>query len=186
MSMWTYIIIGGAVVAVPVLATIYYYNRFITLANRIKNSFAQIDVQLKRRSDLVPNLVEIVKGYMKHEKAVITEVTNARKAMLSAGTNSAKVKAGNEMAAAIHSILALAENYPKLEASANFKSLQEELASIENKVAYARQHYNDSVQEYNNTIERFPGKMFASIFGKKKEEWLEITSTERENVKIKF
>lgn len=185
MAIW--IILGIIVLALIFIGIIiYYYNRFIVLGYRIDNAWAQIDVQLKKRADLVPNLVEAVKGYMKHERGIMKEVTDARKEMLAAKEPAAKVKAGNHIAAALKSIFAIAENYPKLQASENFKALQEELSAIENKVAYARQHYNDSVLSYNNTIKTFPGNVFASIYHKEKREWLEIASAERAVVKVKF
>jgi len=163
-----------------------YYNRFIVLENRVDNSWAQIDVQLKKRSDLVPNLVETVKGYAKHEKSVFTEVTKARSAMLKATTPDGKVKAGNMMAEAMKSIFAIAEAYPKLQASENFKALQEELSAIENKIAYARQHYNDSILSYNNAVERFPGVLFAGMWNKKEKKMLEIEPIERKAISVKF
>ena len=165
---------------------IFYYNRFVVLGHRIDNAWAQIDVQLKKRTDLVPNLVEAVKGYMKHEKTIMKDVTQARKEMLTAKSPSAKVKAGNQIASALKTIFAIAENYPKLQASENFKALQEELSAIENKIAYARQHYNDSILSYNNTIKMFPGNVFAGWFHKEKREWLKIASAERKVVKVKF
>src|SRR3989338_8198965 len=144
--MWE--IILGIVGALIVISFIYYYNRLVSLSNQIDNSLSQIDVQLKKRSDLVPNLIESVKGYMKHERGVITEVTNARKALLGAKTMESKVKAGGQLESALKSIFALAENYPQLRASENFKQLQEELSSIEDKIAYARQFYNDGILSY--------------------------------------
>ena len=124
------------VVILLVLSIIYYFNRFSILQNRIENSFSQIDVQLKKRADLVPNLMESVKGYVKHEKAVITEVTNARKALVSSGTLDKKIKAGDALQNALRSIFAIAENYPQLKANENFLQLQQELSAIEDKVAY--------------------------------------------------
>jgi len=171
-------------VVLLVLVAISYINRIRVLSNRIENAWAQIDVQLKKRADLVPNLVETVKGYMKHEKAVFKEVTDARKAMMSAETPEAKAKAGNVLAGALKSILAIAENYPKLKANQNFMMLQEELSGIENKVAYARQFYNDSVLEYNNLITTIPGSFFAA--GKQAKPFLEINEAERKPVKVAF
>ena len=184
--MITWLVLILFVILITVGTIIYYYNRFIVLGYRIDNAWAQIDVQLKKRTDLVPNLVEAVKGYMKHEKSIMIEVTKARKEMLAAKTPSSKVKAGNQIAAALKTIFAIAENYPKLQASENFKELQEELSAIENKIAYARQHYNDSILSYNNTIDTFPGNVFASWFNKHKHEWLKIASAERKVVKVKF
>jgi len=177
-----WVIIG--VIAVIVLIAIYYLNRINILSNRIDNAWAQIDVQLKKRTDLVPNLVETVKGYMKHEKAVFKDVTDARKAMMGAQTSEDKVKAGNVLAGALKSIFALAENYPNLKANENFKMLQEELSGIENKIAYSRQFFNDSVLEYNNLVTTIPGSFFA--FGKTPKKFLEIEEAERKPVKVSF
>jgi len=173
-------------IALIVIIIISYFNRFAILVNRIENSASQIDVQLKKRADLVPNLIETVKGYAKHEKGIMTSVTNARKALLGAKTLNDKVKAGNQLQAALKSIIAIGENYPQLRASDNFKQLQEELASIEDKVAYARQFYNDSILEYDNLRSTFPGVFFANMFGRKELPYLKITEGERKVVKVKF
>lgn len=178
-------IVGGIVVLL-LLVVVYYYNRIVVMENRIDNSLAQIDVQLKRRADLVPNLLNAVKGYMKHEKAVITEVTEARKAMLGAKDLSGRVKAGAELQNALKSIFALAENYPNLKANENFMQLQQELSAIEDKVAYSRQYYNDSILVFNNTVEAFPGMLFAKMFGKHEREMLEIKAEERAVPKVEF
>ena len=169
-----------------VLIFIFYYNRFVTLENRIDNSLSQIDVQLKKRADLVPNLMNSVKGYAKHEKGIMKEVTDARKAFMSAKTMQEKVEKGAELQHALKSILAIAENYPQLRANENFLHLQQELAAIEDKVAYARQHYNDSILGYNNLCKRFPGVMFASLYGKSSKKYLEIPKEERAVPKVEF
>ncbi len=166
---------------------IYYINKIIVLSNRIDNAWSQIDVQLKKRADLVPNLVETVKGYMKHEKDAIKMVTEARERMLGATSMKERVKAEGELTKALKTIFAIAENYPKLRASENFKLLQEQLEGIENKVAYARQFYNDSVLRFNNTISTIPGVWFAKIIGKdKSREYFEIAEEERKPVKVEF
>jgi len=180
----TWILVG--VVVLIVLALIAYYNRFTILENRIDNSLSQIDVQLKRRADLVPNLMESVKGYTKHEKGIMTEVTNARKALLGAGDIQAKAKAGAELQTALKSIFALAENYPQLRANENFLQLQQELSAIEDKVAYSRQFYNDSIMSFNNSVETFPGVMFAKLFGKKEREMITIPAEEKAVPKVSF
>lgn len=182
--LWLWII--GAIAAIIVIVFIYYYNRFVVLENRIDNSLSQIDVQLKKRADLVPNLINTVKGYAKHEKGIMKEVTDARKALLSAKDIEGKVKAGNELQQALKSIFAIAENYPQLKASENFKQLQDELAAIEDKVAYARQYYNDSILSYNNTVEKFPGAFFARLYGHKERKFLEIKEEERAVPKVEF
>jgi LemA protein len=163
-----------------------YFNRFATLGNRIDNSLSQIDVQLKRRADLIPNLIETVKGYAKHEKGIIKEVTDARTAMISAGNLEGKVKANDRLQTALKSIFALAENYPNLKANENFLQLQTELATTEDKIAYSRQYYNDSILAYNNLCKTFPGTFFAGIYGKKEREYLQITEAEKKNVEVKF
>lgn len=174
------------VLIVLVIIFIYYYNKFVVLGNRIDNSLAQIDVQLKKRADLVPNLINSVKGYMKHEKSIITEVTNARKALLAAKDIAKKVKAGDKLQSALKSIFALAENYPNLKANENFLHLQQELSAIEDKVAYSRQFYNDNILDFDNSIKMFPGKIFASVFNVKPRPYLKIAESERAVPKVKF
>jgi len=176
----------GIVVLILVVC-VYYINRIFVLSNRIDNAWSQIDVQLKKRADLVPNLVETVKGYMKHEKKAIEMVTKARERMMKATSVEETAKANNALAGALKTIFALAENYPKLRANENFLMLQEELSGIENKIAYARQFYNDSVLNFNNLVSTFPGVLFASIIGKSgKKPYLEIEAKERKTVKVKF
>ena len=179
---WVLIII----VILIVLMFIFYFNRFVVLGNRIDNSLSQIDVQLKKRADLVPNLINTVKGYAKHEKQIMTEVTNARKALLAANDFKGRVKAGNQLQTALKSIFAIAENYPQLKANENFLQLQHELASIEDRIAYSRQFYNDSILAYNNSVATFPGVFFASIFSKQKKEFLEIPAEARAVPKVEF
>jgi LemA protein len=178
---WTLLILG-LVAAI----SIYYINRILVLSNRIENSRSQIDVQLKKRIDLVPNLVEVVKGYMKHEKKVIESVTKARERMLKARTVGEKDKADKSLSGALKTIFALSENYPNLKANENFMMLQEELSGIENKIAYARQNYNDSILILNNLITTFPGVIFATILGRRKKKYLEIKESEKKPVKVEF
>jgi len=175
-----------ALAVLIVLMLINYFNKFVILGNRIDNSLSQIDVQLRKRADLVPNLIETVKGYAKHEKGIITEVTNARKALLGATDITSRVKAGNQLQQALKSIFALAENYPNLKANENFLHLQQELAAIEDKVAYSRQFYNDSILDFNNSVESFPGNIFASIYGKSEKKFLEIPAEARAVPKVSF
>lgn len=175
-----------AVVAVLIIIFFIYYNRFVRLSQQIDNSLAQISVQLKKRSDLVPNLLASVKGYMTHEKKVITEVTNARKALVSASGIENKMKAGNKLQSALKSIFAIAENYPDLKANQNFLQLQQELSSIEDKVAYARQYYNDGIMSYNVMTNTIPGKWFASLYGFGKREYLKIAEAEKAVPKVEF
>ncbi|MBI2047271.1 LemA family protein [Candidatus Pacearchaeota archaeon] len=175
-----------AIVVLIVLMFINYFNKFVILGNRIDNSLAQIDVQLRKRAELVPNLIETVKGYAKHEKGIITEVTNARKALLGAKDITSRVKAGNQLQQALKSIFALAENYPNLKANENFLQLQQELAAIEDKVAYARQFYNDSILDYNNSVKSFPGNIFAGIYNRQEKKFLEIPAESRAVPKVSF
>ena len=167
-----------------VLIAVYYFNRFTVLANRISNSLSQIDVQLRKRADLVPNLINTVKGYAKHEKKIMDRVTEARKALLGAKDIVGKMKAGNKLESALKSIFAIAENYPQLKANTNFLQLQQELAAIEDKVAYARQYYNDSILSYNNMVKTFPGLLFASLYSKKEKEYLKIPEVMRAVPKV--
>jgi LemA protein len=174
------------VIAAVVLIFVYYYNKFVILGNRIDNSLSQIDVQLTKRADLVPNLISTVKGYAKHESAMISKVTDARKALLGAKDIVGKMKAGNQLETALKSIFALAENYPDLKANTNFLQLQEELSAIEDKIAYARQFYNDSVLDYNNSVEVFPAMLFAKLFRAKEKAFIQLPEAKRAVPKVEF
>ena len=171
---------------VVALVFVFYYNKFIVLGNRIDNSLSQINVQLRKRAELVPNLVKVVKGYAKHEKGIMNSVTNARKVLLKAKTLQDKMKAGNKLETALGKIFAIAENYPQLKANTNFLRLQEELAAIEDKIAYARQFYNDSVLDYNNSTKIFPGVLFAKLYNAKKKEFLKLPEAKKAVPKIEF
>ena len=179
-----WILIGLVVLIIGTF--IYYYNRFVILGNRIENSLAQIDVQLKKRADLVPALVKVVKGYASHEKKIMDSVTKARADMLKAGNIASKIKAGDKLQAALGKIFAIAENYPDLKANENFLQLQTELSAIEDKVAYARQFYNDSVLYLENASESFPGVFFFKLFGRQKKEYLKIPESSKEMPEIEF
>lgn len=179
---WVLIILAALII----ITFISYFNKFVILGNRIDNALSQIDVQLRKRADLVPNLISTVKGYVKHESAMITKVTEARKALLGAKDIVSKVKAGNKLQTALKSIFALAENYPNLKANENFLQLQQELSAIEDKVAYSRQFYNDSILDYNNSIKVFPGNFFAGIFSRKEKPYLQIPEGMRAVPKISF
>lgn len=176
------------IAAVVLIAFIFfgYYNRFAILGNRIDNSLSQINVQLKRRADLIPNLIKTVKGFAKHEKQAIKAVTDARKALVGAKGVEDKMKADKKLESALKTIFAIAEGYPDLKANTNFLELQRELSSTEDKVAYSRQYYNDSILSYNNLCKTFPGVFFARIFGKKPGDYLQITEAEKKVVKVKF
>lgn len=176
------------VVAVGFLLLVYVvmtYNRLVTLRNRVDNAWAQIDVQLKRRYDLIPNLLETVKGYMKHEKTTLENITKYR-AQIMSGSVEERAKANNMLSQTLKSLFAVAENYPKLEASQNFKLLQEELAGTENKIAYIRTAYNDSVLEYDNAIEMFPSSVIAGMTGFKGKPYFEVPEAEKQAPKVKF
>ena len=180
-----YILLGLLLLAGITLVLIY--NGLVTLKNRVKNAWAQIDVQLKRRYDLIPNLIETVKGYATHEKGVFEEVTKARTAAINASGVANQAGAENMLSGALKSMFAVAENYPDLKASQNFMMLQEELSGTENKIAYARQFYNDSVMIYNIRIEKIPYNLIAALFNFTKEEMFEVKLAEvREAPKVKF
>ncbi len=157
----------------------------MVLRNRVRNAWAQIDVQLKRRYDLIPNLVETVKGYAKHEKTTLAEVTKYRAQLMKGGVED-RAKANNMLTQALKSLFAVAENYPNLKANENFKMLQEELAGTENKIAYIRTAYNDSVLEMNTACDMFPTNIIAGMFGFKHEAYFETAGTERKAVKVTF
>jgi len=180
------LIIVAIIVGVVFLFVIILYNSLIRLKYQVKNAFAQIDVQLKRRNDLIPNLIETVKGYMKHEKSVFENVSKARAAILSAKTVTEKSKASDQLSKTLKSLFAVAENYPTLKANENFLQLQEELSGTENKIAYSRQNYNDMVMLFNTKIDTFPNNMFAKMLNFKKEIMFEAAAGEKKNVKVKF
>ena len=180
----TFILIG-----IGVLFVFYFiatYNGFIVLKTRIQEAFSGIDVQLKRRADLIPNLVETVKGYAKHEKGVFEEVTKARSALMSAKTPVEKAEANNMLTAALKTIFAVAEAYPDLKASDNFKDLQRQLEDTEDKIAYSRQFYNSNVLDFNTKIKTFPSNLVANMFAFKQEEFFTAGEEERKKVEVKF
>ena len=179
-------IILGVVVALLVVYIISVYNGLIRLRNKVDDQASQIDVQLKRRFDLIPNLVETVKGYTKHEKETLEGVINARNAYNTAGSMEDQLKADGELTKAMNKLFALAESYPDLKANENFTKLQEELSAIEEKIVYSRQFYNDSVLKLNNKIEMFPSNIVAGMFGFKKRQFFEAAAEERQNVQVKF
>jgi LemA protein len=176
------------IILVVFFALIYwgFFNKIIRMENRIDNSWAQIDVQLKRRADLIPNLIEAVKGYMTHEKQVLENVTKARSALINAKSPQENIDADNMLTGALKTLFAVSENYPDLKANQNFLNLQDELTNTENKVAYSRQHFNDSVLAYNNTIETFPGLWFAKRMNKKPRDMLQIPEADRAVPKVQF
>lgn len=183
MKWWIILII---VLVLLVLWVISTYNKLIALRNRVKDQWAQIDVQLKKRFDLIPNLVETVKGYTKHESETLEAVIKARNTYVTAGTPEAQMKADGELTQAISKLFALTESYPDLKANTNFQHLQEELTQTESKIASARQFYNDTVMLYNNKVSMVPSNIIASLFKFDKEAFFEANETERQNVSVKF
>jgi LemA protein len=184
-------IIIGVVILILLFIFIGIYNGLVGLRNQVKNAWAQIDVQLKRRYDLIPNLVETVKGYAAHEKQTLENVTNARnmaQSMSGANTGIAeRAKAEGELSGALSRLLLVVENYPDLKANQNFLALQEELTSTENKISFSRQYYNDTVLKYNNKIQMFPSNVIAGMTGFKESEFFETkTAEEREAPKVSF
>lgn len=185
MSTGLWIFIGAVIVLL--IAVVGMYNSLVQLRNRVKNAWSQIDVQLRRRYDLIPNLVETVKGYMQYEQETLEKVMLARQKAMDASGVRAQAEAENALTRALGGLYAVAENYPDLKASENMARLQEELSSTENKIAFARQFYNDSVMEYNVKTEQFPSNIIANMFSFKKEELFEIEEpTAREPVQVKF
>jgi len=178
------------IILILIILVIFYlivlYNRLVRLRNQTDNSWHQIDVQLQKRADLVPNLVETVKGYAAHERGVFESVTQARSQWQKATTVGEKAEATNMLTGALKSLFAVAENYPELKANQNFLMLQEELAGIESKIAYARQFYNDSVMSFNNAQQTFPATLFARNFGFTSKEYFQVEETKRAVPKVDF
>lgn len=182
-------IIGIIVLLIIIGILVYFvsiYNSLVKLRNRVKNAWSQIDVQLKRRTDLIPNLMETVKGYAAHEKGVLENVTRARANLMNAQTPQENAEANNVLSGALKSLFAMAENYPDLKASQNFQDMQRQLSETEDKIAYSRQFYNDTVLMYNNKIQMFPSNLVASQFNFLEEEFFEVADTEREVPEVKF
>jgi LemA protein len=175
-----------AVVILLVLYVIVTYNGLVRLRNRIQNAWAQIDVQLRRRYDLIPNLVETVKGYAAHEKGTFEAVTQARANAINAQGPAAQAAAENMITGALKSLFAVSEAYPDLKANQNFLSLQEELSGTEGRISYARQFYNDAVLRLNTKIQSFPSNILAGMFGFKEHEYFEADDTSRGPVSVQF
>lgn len=181
---FVYIILG-----LVVMIAIYFittYNVLIRLRNLVKDQWSQIDVQLKRRFDLIPNLVETVKGYVKHEAETLEAVIKARNTFLVAETPEQEMESSNQLTGALTKLFALSEAYPDLKANTNFMDLQKQLSETEDKIASARQFYNDTVMQYNNKVEMFPSSIVAKLFKFAKEKFFEAVAEERENVKVQF
>ena len=175
------------VVVVLILIVIGLYNGLVRARQKVRNAWSQIDVQLQRRFDLIPNLVEAVTGYMEHEKTTLTKVTELRNAWANASSVHEKAELDNQLSGTLKTIMAVSENYPDLKANQNFTELQEELRNTENKISFSRQFYNDSVTMYNTKLEVVPSNIIASMFGFKPEEVFKVDSDEvRKNVKVDF
>lgn len=180
-------IIPIVVLAIVFLWIIAVYNGLIVLKNQVKNAWSQIDVQLKRRHDLIPNLIETVKGYASHEAATLEKVVKARQMTVNIGDNvKERAAAENALSSALKSLFAVAENYPDLKANQNFLQLQEELTSTENKISFARQFYNDSVLQYNNKKEMFPSNIIAGVFNFENRDFFEVSNDEKTVPQVKF
>ena len=184
MPIWLIVVI--AVVVLIILWVIKTYNSLVVLKNRVKDQWAQIDVQLKRRFDLIPNLVETVKGYAKHESETLENVIKARNTYLSATTPEGQMEADGELTKAVSKLFALSESYPELKANENFKELQGELTETEDKISVARQLYNDIVLKYNNKVRMIPSNIVASLFHFTEEAFFKANEEERANVKVQF
>ncbi len=182
----TVLIIALVIVFLVILYFISTYNSLVNLRNKVEDSWSQIDVVLKNRNDLIPNLVETVKGYAKHEKTTLNEVIEARNKALGAKTNEEEMKAAGQVTEALGRLFALAESYPDLKANQNFVDLQNKLNEIEEKIRFARQFYNDTVLTYKNKLEMFPSNIVARMFGFKPYTFFEATEEERKNVNVKF
>ncbi|MEK7558305.1 MAG: LemA family protein [Patescibacteria group bacterium] len=183
--MTLYIILG--IVAVLVLWAVFFYNHFVTLVNRAKEAWADIEVQLKRRYDLIPNLVNTVKGYATHERGAFESVTKARAEAMQAGGMAGKAQAENILSGALKSLFAVAEAYPDLKANQNFLELQRELSDTENKIQAARRFYNTNVRDLNIGIESFPGNIIAKLFNFAKQEFFQLEEEDAKNpVTVKF
>ena len=180
------IIVIIVVLVLLVLYAISIYNKLVNSKNKVENQFSQVDIQLKRRADLIPNLVETVKGYAKHEEGTFTKVVEARNKALSANSINEKIEANNELSSALSKLLMLSEAYPDLKANENFLSLQNDLKETEDKITYARQFYNDSAMDFNNVVEMFPSNIIASMFKFKEFEYFKIDEKEKETPKVKF
>lgn len=175
------------VIAILVVLVAGAYNGLVSSRNKVKDQWSQIDVQLKKRADLIPNIVETVKGYAKHEKETLEDVVKARNALNTASTVEDEMKANNQITGALNKLFALSEAYPELKANENFMSLQKDLKDIEDKISYARQFYNDSVMTYNNKVQMFPTNIIANVFNFKESKFFEIENAkDKETPKVSF
>mgnify|MGYP003292860165 FL=1 len=180
------LIILIVIIIIVLVAIVGIYNGLVTARNKVKNAWAQIDVQLNRRADLIPNLVETVKGYAAHESSVFEDVTAARAGLMNANGVKEISEANNQLSNTLKTLFAVAENYPELKANENFKELQAQLAESEDKIAYSRQFYNDTVMMYNNKCQTFPSNIFAGMFGFKEADFFEAAGEARSVPKVEF
>ncbi|HEX9269364.1 MAG TPA: LemA family protein [Candidatus Limnocylindria bacterium] len=187
MEVWIVVLVILVVLALVLVTT---YNRLVTLRQRVREAWSDIDIQLKRRHDLIPNLVETVKGYAAHERGVFDEVTQARASAIAAGATASpqqRAQAENQLSGALRSLFAVAENYPQLQAVQEFKDLSENLTATEDKIAFARRFYNGNVRDYNTALQTFPTSVLAGMFGFASEQYFELADqTEREVPQVKF
>ena len=182
--MWIYIII--TIIVLIVIYALAIYNSFVQLNNKVKEAFSTMDVYLKKRWDLIPNIVETVKGYEKKEKATLKEVVELRNSAYEKMSDQEKIKTNEQLSSGINKIMALAEAYPELKANENFKDLSNQLTKIEDDIANSRKYYNGVVRIYNNKVEMFPSNIFAGLFGYKSKAMFEASANERENVKVEL
>ena len=182
--MWIYIII--TIIVLIVIYALAIYNSFVQLNNKVKEAFSTMDVYLKKRWDLIPNIVETVKGYAKHEKTTLKVVVELRNSAYEQMSDQEKIKTNEQLSSGINKIMALAEAYPELKANENFKDLSNQLTKIEDDIANSRKYYNGVVRIYNNKVEMFPSNIFAGLFGYKSKAMFEASANERENVKVEL
>lgn len=182
--MWAYIII--AIIVLIVVYALTLYNSFVKLNNKVKEAFSTMDVYLKKRWDLIPNIVETVNGYAEHEKNTLKEVVELRNSAYDKMSDEEKIKTNEKLSSGISEIMALAEAYPDLKANENFKDLSNQLTKVEDEIANSRKYYNGVVRIYNNKVEMFPSNVFAGLFGYKSKAMFEVSSNERENVKVEL
>ena len=182
--MWIYIII--AIIVLIIVYAFALYNSFVKLNNKVKEAFSTMDVYLKKRWDLIPNIVETVKGYAKHEKDTLKEVVELRNSAYDKMSDDEKIKTNEQLSSGINKIMALAEAYPDLKANENFKDLSKELSKVEDDIANSRKYYNGVVRIYNNKVEMFPSNIFAGLFDYKSKAMFEASANERENVKVEL
>lgn len=182
----TIIYIIVAIIALMVIYLLICYNSFVKLNNQVKEAFSTMDVYLKKRWDLIPNVVEVVKGYAKHEEEALKEIVNLRNASYEKMNDSTKVDVNNKISQRLGKIMAIVENYPELKANESFKDLSKQLVQVEDDIANARKYYNGAVRVYNNKIEMFPSNVFAKLFGYKSKAMFEANTDERNNVKVEL